>query len=171
MCETQAHKKTPKWGGWRSKTIHHDNHYSPWVSANLNPDAQQTDYTHCKTAEEKHSDKCFGHGTKVATAIREHCCWKSQVWLNSCGSCPERRGGEEGRGRPRCVLEEGAQTSRHSHNLSRLIHKQGWLLLTSSCYFCNRKTRPTTRAARWRTEGRAELIKLAAIASLKSLYN
>lgn len=26
-------------------------------------------------------------GAKVATVTREHCCWRSQVWFNSCGRC------------------------------------------------------------------------------------
>lgn len=26
-------------------------------------------------------------GAKVVTVTREHCCWRSQVWFNSCGRC------------------------------------------------------------------------------------
>lgn len=44
-------------------------------------------------------------GTEVATAMSEHCCWKSQVLPNSCGQC------SVGRKRACCIVEQAAQST------------------------------------------------------------
>lgn len=169
MCETQVHKKHWSEGAGDPRqsttttTIHSESQWT-WILTHSKP------ITHTVKRQKKSTQTNVWPGNKSShghprTLLLEKSSVAEQLWFVPR---EKRRRGGEGRGGG----DPTASWRREHRPIDTPTICLGWSISRDDCYLRAAAASATEKRGRqWRTEGRAELIKLAAIASLKSLYN